>query len=677
MENFDFGEIPGGFEIRHAGKLLLRHAPGSPFARAGKGEGRFEMYRGNFQVSEVLDEMVELRDVEVKARSAGEVELRFSRDGLYALVARCALEDGRLVLRFKAEGEAALAANRWRFSLPAEAAEHVYGCGEQFSCFDLRGKSFPLWTSEQGVGRNKKTLVTWQADVNDGAGGDYFWTFFPQTSFVSSRHTWCHLETSAYSVFDFTRADRHELYAWDLPSKLVLASGGTMLETVCDVSAYFGRQTELPDWVYQGVILGVQGGTRTCLDKLETARAAGIPVAGIWAQDWEGINMTSFGQRLRWNWVWDRERYPGLDREIRALAQEGVRFLGYINPYVAKGKSLFEEARKSGYLAKDASGGDYLVDFGEFDAGIVDFTDPAAFNWYKGVIRRELLDLGLAGWMADFGEYLPTDAVLHDGTSAQVAHNAWPALWARCNREAVDEAGKGGDILYFMRAGGPGSQKRCPMMWAGDQNVDWSDDDGLLSVIPAALSLAVSGHGLCHSDMGGYTTLYGMKRTKELFMRWAELAAFSPLMRGHEGNRPKDNWQFDSDAQTLAHLAAMGRFHVALAPYLKDAVSRNSREGLPVMRPLFMHFEADALSWSTKDEYLLGDDLLVAPVVREGAVSRAVHLPEGSWVHLWSGLAYEGGDHEVPAALGEPPAFWRHGSAWEAVLKAAVRAARG
>ena len=454
MDSLEYREIPGGFELRSGGVLLLRHSRAFPFARAGRGEGRFEMYRGNFKVSEVVDELVELCDFEVLGRESGRVALRFSRGGLYPLVARCAIEDERLEIRFEAGGADARAANRWRFSLPAEADERVYGCGEQFSHLNLRGLSFPLWTSEQGVGRNKATEITFQADRHDRAGGDYFWTFFPQPSYVTSRGTWCALETSAYAVFDFTRPDRHELYAWDLPAALTLGAARTMRDTVAAVSAHYGRQGELPDWVYDGLILGVQGGTSTCLEKLATARAAGIPVAGIWAQDWEGINMTSFGQRLRWNWVWDRERYPRLDEEIRGLRAEGVRFLGYVNPYVAQGRSLFDEARGGGFLAKNREGGDYLVDFGEFDAGIVDLTNPEAFAWFKGVIQRELLALGLSGWMADFGEYLPTDAILHDGSSAEIAHNAWPSLWARCNREAVDEAGKAEDILYFMRAGG-------------------------------------------------------------------------------------------------------------------------------------------------------------------------------------------------------------------------------
>ena len=390
--------------------------------------------------------------------------------------------------------------------------------------------------------------------------------------------------------------------------------------------------------------------------------------------------MTSFGQRLRWNWVWDPDRYPGLDEAIRNLRSEGVRFLGYINPYVAAGKSLFREASERDLLARRADGSIYLVDFGEFDAGIVDFTKPEAFAWYKGVIRKNLIEFGLSGWMADFGEYLPTDAVLADGTPPELAHNEWPALWARANREAVDEAGASGEIVYFMRAGWTGSQRWCPMMWAGDQNVDWSADDGLPSVIPAALSLAMSGHGLHHSDIGGYTTLFILRRSKELFQRWTELAVFTPFMRSHEGNRPGDNWQFDSDEETLRHLASMTRLHVELKPYLKDCVRQNTLRGHPVQRPLFLHFEEDPEAWGIQDQFLLGPDLLAAPVLEEGARKRRLHLPPGEWADFWSDRVVRspspsGTTLEVEAPIGKPPAFFKVSSAWKGVFRKAADAA--
>jgi alpha-glucosidase len=166
------------------------------------------------------------------------------------------------------------------------------------------------------------------------------------------------------------------------------------------------------------------------------------------------------------------------------------------------------------------------------------------------------------------------------------------------------------------------------MMWAGDQNVDWSLDDGLASVVPAALSLAMTGHGLHHSDIGGYTTLFEMKRSKELLLRWCDFSAFTPMMRTHEGNRPGDNWQFDGDGETIAHFARMTTVFTTLKPYIKAAVAQNAKSGLPVMRPLFLHYENDARSYTLKYQYLFGRDLLVAPVHEEGRRDWTLYLPE-------------------------------------------------
>lgn len=665
-----------GFAVFMDGKTVLSHRKDNPFMYAGRGNELVQMYRGNFQIEDRIVQRAGLADWEcpgiavsgtVRIGATG-LQVVFSANGRHRTDCVFTEVEGRLVLRLKSEASATDACNRYWFRLPAQPDEHVYGGGEQFSHFDLRGRRFPLWSSEQGVGRNKNTRITFEADINDRCGGDYWWTFFPQPTMVSSRGYYVHADSPAYAAFDFREPSFHELEFWALPDSLTFGSEPSMLALVQDISALLGRQPPLPDWVHDGVILGIQGGTETCQSRLERARQHGVPVSGIWAQDWEGIRMTGFGQRLMWNWEWDPQRYPHLPVAMQRWKQEGVRFLGYANPYVAAGKPLFEEAATRGYLAKDAFGKDYLVDFGEFDAGIPDFTNPAAYEWYKGVIRRNLVDFGLAGWMADFGEYLPTDAVLHDGTPAMLAHNQWPAIWARINREAVEEAGLSGEVTFFMRAGFTGSQKWCPLMWAGDQNVDWSEDDGIGSVIPAALSLAMCGHGLHHSDIGGYTTLYGMKRTKELFLRWAEFAAFTPMMRSHEGNRPKDNWQFDSDDATLDDLARLGRIFVALKAYRKAVVEECADAGVPAMRPLFLHYEYDPASWAIKDQYLFGTDLMVAPVVLEGAVSRIVHFPSDGWVHLWTGTSYRAGQHLVDAPLGMPPVFRRAGSAWDAVF---------
>ncbi|MBQ6585329.1 MAG: hypothetical protein IJH83_00800 [Coriobacteriales bacterium] len=218
-----------------------------------------------------------------------------------------------------------------------------------------------------------------------------------------------------------------------------------------------------------------------------------------------------------------------------------------------------------------------------------------------------------------------------------------------------------------MRAGHTGSIPCTPMVWNGDQHVDWSRDQGIRTVIPASLSLAMSGVGVCHSDVGGYTSIAHMKRSRELLARWAELCCFSPLMRSHEGNRPDVNVQFDCDPEMLHHFANLGRLRELLAPYLRAQLRQYADKGTPVMRPLFYHYKGDGF-FDITDEYLLGRDILVAPILRPGAQSRTCVLPNDEWVHLFSGETYLGGTYEVEAPLGRPPVFVRKASEFAALL---------
>jgi alpha-glucosidase len=237
-------------------------------------------------------------------------------------------------------------------------------------------------------------------------------------------------------------------------------------------------------------------------------------------------------------------------------------------------------------------------------------------------------------------------------------------LWGEVNARAVASRGKTGEAVFFMRAGYSGVQAHCPLLWAGDQSVDFSRHDGLQTVICAALSSGLLGNAYHHSDIGGYTSLFGNVRTAELIQRWSEMAAFTAVMRSHEGNRPTENLQLDQDPQVLAHFARMTRLYRHLAPYRAQLCQGAAANGLPLQRPLFLHFEDDAAAYETQDAFLLGPDLLVAPVIDAGAATRATHLPAGAdWIHVWSGKTYGGGrEVEVAAPIGEPPVFWRKGS---------------
>lgn len=649
--------IPGGFELRLGRHVLARHTPEAPFLSVGSGTARMAMYRGNFDITDDLHERVALEEAHVAGDS-----IAFSAPGGAPLV-RLRCTGAALEVTDVAPG-----INRLWFRLEADPDAAIWGCGEQMSYFDLRGRRFPIWTSEPGVGRDKSTRITQMADEQGRAGGDYFTTNYPQPTFLTAHGVAVHLQSFHYSVCDFTNPRETVLEVWGVPDRLEFFAEPSLPALVSTLSTRFGRPPRLPDWAMAGAILGFKDGAAS-FDRLARVEAAGAAVTGLWCEDWAGIRTTSFGRRLFWDWQWNPARYPDLPGRIAALRARGIRFLGYANPYLCVDGALYPEALARGLLARNAAGGPYHVDFGEFDAGVVDFTNPAASDWFAArILRQNMLGLGLSGWMADFGEYLPIDAVLANG-DARERHNAWPTLWAEVNARAV----AGTDAVFFMRAGFTGIQPHNRLLWAGDQCVDFSRHDGIGTTICAALSAGLLGNPYHHSDIGGYTSLFGLTRTPELLMRWTELAAFTPVMRTHEGNRPDDNLQIDQDAAVLAHFARFTRIHRVLLPYLAAAADEAAATGLPMQRPLVLHFPDDPATHTVQDQFLLGPDLLVAPVIESGATSRRVVLPRGAdWVHLPSGRSFAGGVIDVAAPIGAPAVFARAGSAWARLFHEAL-----
>ena len=203
-----------------------------------------------------------------------------------------------------------------------------------------------------------------------------------------------------------------------------------------------------------------------------------------------------------------------------------------------------------------------------------------------------------------------------------------------------------------MRAGGHGSQRYCLSMWAGDQSVNWETHNGIPSVIPAALSSGITGNPYTHSDIGGYTSLYGNIRTKELFERWCEMNVFSSYMRTHEGNRPKENFQFYDDVSTMKLRAKRTGIRRALKSYILDV----------------FHYEDDKNSYIIQNQYLFGSDILAAPVIEPGQLKKEVYLPDDEWIHFWTGREYSGGEITVECPIGYPPVFYRKKSQYKKIF---------
>jgi len=414
----------------------------------------------------------------------------------------------------------------------------------------------------------------------------------------------------------------------------------------------------LPDWAF-GVWLGVQGGTAHVLEHLQHVKAAGAPVDALWVQDWLGGRSTPFGYDVLYHWSADPKLYADLGGTIARLHGEGVRFLGYFNSFLEPHFPEFADCAKRGFLVKDASGQPWTAQISTFKCGLVDLSNPDA-RAYLADRLRAALKLGLDGWMADFGEWLPWDGKIAAPEGAALWHNRYPVEWERLNREAALAERPDGDFVIFGRSGYTGSGRWMDFVWAGDQNTDWKTDDGLPTVIPAGLSLGISGGPLFHFDAGGFTSLVSLPRGEELFMRWVEAAACSPLLRTHEGYWRQLNMQADSNPRVLAHFAAMANLHRRIQPAIVRAAREAAQDGMPVMRHLYLAYPEDPQTVAIEDEYLLGDGVLAAPVVQKGATTRRMYFPRGRWKHWSTQVEHDGpGWDTVPAPLGQPPLWLR------------------
>ena len=653
-----------GLDVLYNNELIISHTLQKPVAELGYGHERIDSHIGNFEINDSIEIRIELENYKVIDNTV----TFYHKD--VELVIEFQDVDNRLEMNLKStEGY-----NRFWMKIFAHEDEKVYGCGEQASYFNLRNRNYPLWTSEPGVGRDKTSPTTLQADLHSKSGGDYYNTYYPEPTFISTRRYWFHADSFAYSEFNFINSEYHELLFWDVPKSIIISFANSYLDLVEDLTDFTGRVPELPDFLLDGMILGVQGGLETVLDYLKIAEDADVKVSGLWCQDWAGYRHTTLGKRLFWNWIINENMYPNLKKEISRLNDKNVSFLSYICPFLLENESLFNYAQLQGYLALNKKNQTYKVDFGEFYCGIVDLTNPQAFKWFKNIIKDNIIGLGIKGWMADFGEYLPVDCVLHNKVDAKLMHNKWPVLWAQCNYEAVEESGKIGEVFYFMRAGAHKSQHYATSLWAGDQSVNWELHDGIASVIPSALSAGIIGNPFTHSDIGGYTSLYGNVRTKELFDRWLEMNVFTAYMRTHEGNRPPENFQFYQDEDTLRLMSRMTNIRVDLKPYIKTLIKEGSAKGYPVQRPMFMHYEDDLSLYDLQYQYLFGSDILVKPVVNQGQAIQQVYLPEDTWVHMWTGIEYSGKQvAEVECPFGSPPVFYRKNSPFRHLFEEITR----
>lgn len=555
------------------------------------------------------------------------------------------------------------ATNRLTVSLRCEDADRFLGFGGQADAIDHRGHLVTMWTSEPGIGKQMEDdeyPALWMLVGTRHASS------FGLPTWVSNRGYQGLVESDARSIFDVCKTDTgiFRIEVWANTFTLHVYEGEPKQAVERATAGLLGRPLQPPPLAFapwNDAIFGSAEVRRFA----NFLRDNDIPSSAIWTEDFRGGRDEATGYRLIEEWDTDRTLYPDVEQVAADLAALGYSWQSYFNTFVVTETRIYAEGLAGGHLvgAADGGTGPYLYDGVTFKkTAMADLSRPETREWVKSYLRRSL-DEGFTGWMADYGEWLPHDAKLFSGEDPLVAHNRYALEWAKLNQEVMLERTDGVQRLFFSRAGWVGSNKVTPVVWAGDQRTSFQKDDGLVTVVPMGINLGLAGVNTYAHDIAGYQSNTNPPSTKELFFRWTSLGALTPVMRTHHGIDARNNWNLEKDAETTAHYKRWAKFHIQLFPFFDALSAQAEATGVSTLRGLAVVSPGDDRAWTVSDEYCLGDDVLVAPVVDEGATSRTVYFPEGTWVQ-WGGSQRVTGPTEVvvQAPVGEIPVFVRAGA---------------
>jgi sulfoquinovosidase len=540
----------------------------------------------------------------------------------------------------------------------ADPDEGYFGLGERFARTNHRGHEVLNWIED--------------AYVDPRPGHD--WTYWPVPFFLSSRGYGVLLDTTRRAIFRMT-SDRDDAWQASVDGSeldVVVFGGPRPVDVIRQFTALTGRPPLPQPWAF-GVWKTTLSGADAVREEARRLREDDLGVSALWVYD-QFEPETNSG----WNSAmgYPEGEYPDMPGLVRELHDDGFKVLGYLNTQFIVGRPRTDEGIAKGYFLKQPDGETYLVPGPDPnpDVGIrfgtmalYDPTHPEGVPWWQEMLRRMLVETGYDGWMHDFGEYTPRDAVFADGRTGEEIRNLYPTLYQRTAAEICREAKP--DFAFFVRSGYIGSNQWAPAAWPADQHTDWSPDRGLPSIIPAALSVGICGTNTWGPDIGGFFDAYDggdIATSTELWIRWCQLGALTPLMRDHLGPKRMttpdavDMW---SDAQTVDTWRRYARLHNALAAYLYAYATIAHESGVPTMRHMVLRYPDEPEALRQDHQYLLGDELLVAPVIEPGATTRRVWFPPGTWYGFWDDAAFTGpGYFEVPAPIEQIPLFVRGGS---------------
>jgi alpha-D-xyloside xylohydrolase len=503
----------------------------------------------------------------------------------------------------------ATGAHHLREQLKLGVGTSVYGLGERFGPLVKNGQVVDIWNADGGTATEQayKNVPFYLTDAGYGVFVDH-----PgKVSFEVGSETVSRVQFSA---------ETQELTYY-------VIHGPTPKDILRRYTALTGRPALPPAWSF-GLWLSTSFTTsydeETVTSFIEGMRERELPLSVF--------HFDCFWMReFQWcDFRWDPRVFPDPEGMLARLKAKGLHVCVWINPYIAQRSPLFAEGKALGHLLKRPDGSVWQWDMWQPGMALVDFTSPAARDWYAAKLEA-LLAQGVDCFKTDFGERVPVDVVWSDGSDPERMHNYYTYLYNRTVFDVLRKQRGEAEAVVFGRSATAGSQK-FPVHWGGDCEATY---ESMAESLRGGLSLGLSGFGFWSHDIGGFEGT----PTPALFKRWLAFGLLSSHSRLHGSSSYRVPWLFDEESvDVLRHFT---RLKLRLMPYLYEAARVAHEEGTPLMRAMVLEFPDDPGCAHLERQYMLGPDLLVAPVFDdEGGVT--YYVPEGTWTHYLTGRTVTG-----------------------------------